>query len=451
MPHEKLGEELKIESDEVRNVSFGNYRKMGHYSLMNNKVSGTREVVFDDSNLSYLVKIPSGNFDIKLNDGPYTYGLFNWGAPSNEKLDELLRYFIEKKRLKEALFSHTSLRSFDFITFRGVLTRIMTSPYLHDEWMVGACLYQGTIYLCPYYQDEEIESMESINRRGNYFIVQTMRFSYLFIQNFLFAVHELVKDTKTTKNLYSFMGYRFEQLMTSSRPNQQSFNLDPFKQTFTEYSLLVNTQIGPRSHKYNLLYAAEIDALDEGKRREDQSSLHNFVEIKTTPEIKSIMHFRSMKKYKMIKWWAQCFLVNIPKLVVGYRNDENHCTKIETMRTDEIPNNCSQLWSKAKCIDFLYTFLDFVHKTVTRNINHDMPKQYSQVFLFSTFIEKDQPSSTRKILVHRLNRAEHFSILPYWFVDEMDKHKTKEKVKMDKPKSKESTRMDVSAKKLRKE
>lgn len=159
-----------IENNDVLNVWFGGHRKLGHYSLNVNKANGLREIVYDDSNLSYLVKVPSPPFDVKLNDGPVSYGLFNWGAPSNEKLDELLRYLVEKKSLHEGLWSMgRTLRDFDFITYRGVLTRIMTAPYLHDEWMVGACVHQGTIYLCPYYQEEKFESLESISENRKFF------------------------------------------------------------------------------------------------------------------------------------------------------------------------------------------------------------------------------------------------------------------------------------------
>jgi len=40
----------------------------------------------------------------------------------------------------------------------------------------------------------------------------------------------------------------------------------------------------------------------------------------------------------LIKWWAQSYLVGIPKIVCGYRDDNGIVHRLETFNTLGIPN-----------------------------------------------------------------------------------------------------------------
>ena len=43
-------------------------------------------------------------------------------------------------------------------------------------------------------------------------------------------------------------------------------------------------------------------------------------------------------RFKLIKFWAQSFLVGIPKIVCGFRDDDGIVHRLETYSTKEIPS-----------------------------------------------------------------------------------------------------------------
>lgn len=40
----------------------------------------------------------------------------------------------------------------------------------------------------------------------------------------------------------------------------------------------------------------------------------------------------------MIKWWAQSFLVGIPEIVCGYRDDAGVVHRLESLQTQKLPD-----------------------------------------------------------------------------------------------------------------
>ena len=42
-------------------------------------------------------------------------------------------------------------------------------------------------------------------------------------------------------------------------------------------------------------------------------------------------------RYKLMKWWAQSFLVGVPKIVCGFRDDDGIIQHLQTFRTIDIP------------------------------------------------------------------------------------------------------------------
>lgn len=52
-----------------------------------------------------------------------------------------------------------------------------------------------------------------------------------------------------------------------------------------------------------------------------------------TPGVKFVIDFR----FKLIKWWAQSFLVGIPTIICGYRDDGGVVRSLEKMETLKIP------------------------------------------------------------------------------------------------------------------
>lgn len=62
----------------------------------------------------------------------------------------------------------------------------------------------------------------------------------------------------------------------------------------------------------------------------------------STPLNSSCLHGR----YKLMKFWAQSFLVGVPRIVVGFRDDEGTVNSLQTFKTTDIPNEtqvCSHM------------------------------------------------------------------------------------------------------------
>ena len=157
--------------------------------------------------------------------------------------------------------------------------------------------------------------------------------------------------------------------------------------------------------KQSILYAAEVDCLDLGKTDADQ--MENFVEIKTTREMYHENQYRNFQKFKLIKFWAQSYLIGIPKIYCGMKNDQHVVEHIEQHNVHQIPQQCSAYWSRKQCLNFLWQFITFVQELVI----DDDPKQ---VYLFSNEIPN-------LISARRLFHSGHFQILPEWYIKEFSK------------------------------
>lgn len=44
-----------------------------------------------------------------------------------------------------------------------------------------------------------------------------------------------------------------------------------------------------------------------------------------------------LNRYKLLKFWAQSFLVGVPKVTVGFRDDDGQIVKVEDFATLNIP------------------------------------------------------------------------------------------------------------------
>lgn len=87
----------------------------------------------------------------------------------------------------------------------------------------------------------------------------------------------------------------------------------------------------------------------------------NWVELKTSAEIKND---RDMVKYerKLLKFWAQSFLLGVPKIIVGFRDQQGIVHRLEELDTASLPGKVKKMgkgtWDGNICINFAATFLD---------------------------------------------------------------------------------------------
>ena len=112
-----------------------------------------------------------------------------------------------------------------------------------------------------------------------------------------------------------------------------------------------------RLNAHSLIISAEIDCVKN--RNETKQSLENmnFYEVKTCSHYCS---FEKVARTKMIKWWAQCSLVGVEKIVCGYRNKHLIVDNIHEYSLGYILNKGKRYWSSDVCFNFLDKFLTFL-------------------------------------------------------------------------------------------
>ena len=340
--------------------------KIGQYSLTVEKETEHREIIFNDSYLTYLWMPPKGEqYAFDLSESYDKFRHINWCAAANVKLDEFLQWIIKNRKQLFSCNDQKPLET-DFITYRGVLTKILVTPFVRDKWLIGATKFKGTIYLCPYYEHVQLDKVG---------------------------------------NEMSYGGLRFEHYLTRSNPNETN-KTEPFTSKKEEYSIVMRSKVQSNLGKIYLMYAAEVDCLDLGKT--DSNIMENFVEIKTTRHMRHENQIRNFQRFKLIKWWAQSYLIGVSKIICGYKDDRHVVDDIESMDVHQIPRKCAQHWSRRQCLNFLRQFLSFVQQTVVDDDPH-------QVYLFSN--EDTNQISTRKLLI-----SSHYQILPDWYIREWSKN-----------------------------
>ena len=134
-----------------------------------------------------------------------------------------------------------------------------------------------------------------------------------------------------------------------------SLFLDPIPPVIEseEFCCMFRTRLGAHS----IVYGAEMDGLEVNDRLNgltgdvDGIDLNGetFVELKTSRIVEhpgqvgwtgnfpekllhhhqnSVFQERTLKKFKQIKWWCQSFLVGVPTIVCGFRDDDGVVEKV---------------------------------------------------------------------------------------------------------------------------
>lgn len=321
--------------------------RLGSYSVKNGPEGRFFEEVAA-SELRILKLPPKGKrFGLDLTEGYIRLrdGGVNHGLSVDTGLTEFLEWIVRNKHQ----FQKTSGNqlSTDFVTFRGVLTTIMTTPYEQQEgWLICGSKFRGTVYICPFMSEEKKE--RETNRDDRF-------------------------------NQFCYGGYRFEEYISEPAVESSIVSSDlqipqpRDPQYHNEYSCVVRSRLGPTS----LVYAAEMDCLSKHLSPGEEPLPKHFVEIKTTRTITNRRQWDYLCQYKMVKWWAQCYLIGIPKVIVGYRDNDMVVRDIQPFSVSELPKICNTYWHTDVCIDFLNRFLQFVQETLKEEDNPKVVYEFS--------------------------------------------------------------------------
>lgn len=87
----------------------------------------------------------------------------------------------------------------------------------------------------------------------------------------------------------------------------------------------------------------------------------NWVELKTSISPQSDRDLLTFER-KLMKFWIQSFLLGVPKIIVGFRDQNGILVRIEEMETEKIPGTVKRsgkaTWDGNMCINFAAGFLD---------------------------------------------------------------------------------------------
>ncbi|XP_026542689.1 decapping and exoribonuclease protein isoform X2 [Notechis scutatus] len=305
---------------------------------------------------------PSPGFDLR--DG-YRNRYVQRDDSVREGLEHLLQWIVQNRKQLQTEDKGKLLNA-DFVTWRGHLTKVLTTPYESREgWLLAVTLFRGTLYISEF----ETEA----------------------------ARREREQRSEMLKELM-YMGYKFEQYMCADTPDGIP---DPTGVVNTNEAFC--TVIRSRLGNHSLLFSGEVDCTDPRSPSPQPPSC--YVELKTSKVMHSPAQRRSFYRHKIIKWWAQSFLPGVSRIVAGYRGPDGSVVGLETFETMKIfrlIRDDPGCWKPAVCMNFCAAFLAFLKTVVTE----DNPKL---VHLFAW-----NPGQPVSFTVHQ---DSHYCFLPDWYVE----------------------------------
>lgn len=75
-------------------------------------------------------------------------------------------------------------------------------------------------------------------------------------------------------------------------------------------------------------------------------------------------------RFKLLRWWSQSFLLGVPQIIVGFRDDNGLVKSLKTYKTLEIPNlvkHETNMWSASICLNFMRKLLSWIQTSVTKD------------------------------------------------------------------------------------
>ncbi|XP_060587570.1 decapping and exoribonuclease protein-like isoform X2 [Ruditapes philippinarum] len=330
---------------------YGKPVEMGSYSLDINK-----KFIDSDVGLRYYIQPPNLQkvyFD--LNHGFETRHIKERGRDIN------ILYWIKGHMGTEEASERLDA---DFVTQRGLLTKLMLTPYVENEnegWYIAVTLFNGTYYL------NEVESDEKKER-----------------------------ERKTVDDIESCRGWKFEQYLTADTSNGKPNTDIPYNNCEGFYKVVKS-----KLKNHSLVFSGEIDAV-----KVDEVKGNSYVEFKTTKEIRMGQRYlRNFQRYKTKHWWVQSYLTGTKEIVCGFKDKNGIVNRVHTFKRADmliIAKDAREPWKPNVCFNYLDLFLS----TVKSKITHD---DYRIVYTL-----KWNPH--KPVMISPPLRDSEFNFLPEWYV-----------------------------------
>ncbi|KAA8915302.1 hypothetical protein TRICI_002549 [Trichomonascus ciferrii] len=289
---------------------------------------------FDDRCLSYYyLPEPMLNADIDLSGGYKDFIEKDESEPGH--LNHFLRALMEHEKTTGSRIKG------DIITFRGIMTKLLCLPYNSgDDIDLNLMVFDGQIFI-----EED---------------------------------HELTQSKKRAMNerdrLMCYWGYKFEAISMLDKPWSEATRDEIFDRPKTkqvnnieQYLSIVRTGVG----SVKLVLAGEVDGVMDYKPEKPEDPLRHYVELKTSKVIRDEKDARAFER-KILKTWAQSFLLGIRKVIYGFRDDNGILKSIEEYRTDELPtlvkssmfSNPKSKWNGNDAVAFYAAAVEWIKNTV---------------------------------------------------------------------------------------
>lgn len=112
-----------------------------------------------------------------------------------------------------------------------------------------------------------------------------------------------------------------------------------------------------------MILAGEVDCV-LNRKPEDLETQPHWVELKTN--IDDLGDGRKWEM-KLLKHWAQSFLLGVPTIIVGLRTPDGILTGLRTLETQKLPTQVKKMgnsWNGHVCINMTAAFLDFLKQHI---------------------------------------------------------------------------------------
>ncbi|KAF2841438.1 RAI1-domain-containing protein [Patellaria atrata CBS 101060] len=291
---------------------------------------------------------------------------------ADDGLNSLLKTILEKEK------ETGELLEVDFITWRGMMTKIMAAPYdRFNDFDMNATLFQGTIYI-----EEDHATKWALQQKQS---------------------GQQPRRGQPSQDMMSFWGYKFETISLIpdvwdkvSRETIENREHE-IVSNHAQYCSVVRTGLGSSS----LILGGEVDAVWDRKLANRTTDI-NWVELKTAEEPNSSFSAQKFER-KLLKFWVQSFLLGVPRIIVGFRSPQGILQRLDEYKTNSIPGKVKRegqySWDGNVCINFASAFLEFLKATITGD------------GVWRIHCERGHP-----ITVYKISEAGHGSILSEEFL-----------------------------------
>lgn len=270
-------------------------KEMACYS----RTSGDEFLIGDDSNLNYYY-LPDAQLESRLDLSAGVKKMRDSAESFSDPctlrgLLQCVKCYEEKKQKRVKA---------DIVTFRGIMRKLISAAFdnpTYNKVELRVVAFDGQLFI------KDVASRDDERQ-----------------------------TTSESKNAW-YTGYKFESVATLSQPlpyvDRTTLEKRPKKlvNTGDEFITVVRTGVGSTK----LILGAEIDCVFDFKE-DGRDNLKHYAELKCTSMVSTQADARKFER-KIFKTWLQCFLVGIPRIIYGFRDENCILRTVEEFATDEVP------------------------------------------------------------------------------------------------------------------